>query len=62
MKTRILNLLSNFLESEDFYKDFKLYAKLVFEELKYKEAQKPIIEAQKAKAKEFPEKKHRILK
>ncbi len=34
-----------FLESEDFYKDFK-----------YKEAQKPIIEAQKAKAKEFRKK------
>lgn len=45
-----------FLESEDFYKDFKLYAKLVFEELKFKEAQKPIIEAQKAKAKEFRKK------
>ena len=28
----------------------------MFEELKYKEAQKPIIEAQKAKAKEFRKK------
>ena len=45
-----------FLESEDFYKDFKLYVKSIFEELKFKEAQKPIIEAQKAKAKEFRKK------
>lgn len=43
-------------ENEDFYKDFKLFTQAVFEELKYKEAQKPIIEAQKAKAKEFRKK------
>ena len=45
-----------YLENEDFYKDFKLFVKSVFDELKYKEAQKPIIEAQKAKAKEFRKK------
>ncbi len=45
-----------YLENEDFYKDFKIYAKSIFDELKYKEAQKPIIEAQKAKAKEFRKK------
>lgn len=45
-----------YLENEDFYKDFKIYAKSIFDELKYKEAQKPVIEAQKAKAKEFRKK------
>ncbi len=45
-----------YLNSEDFYKDFKLFTDAVFEELKYKEAQKPIIEAQKAKVKEFRKK------
>lgn len=45
-----------YLENEDFYKDFKIYAKSIFDELKYKEAQRPIIEAQKAKAKEFRKK------
>ena len=45
-----------YLENEDFYKDFKIYAKSIFDELKYKEAQRPVIEAQKAKAKEFRKK------
>ena len=45
-----------YLENEDFYKDFKIYAKSIYDELKYKEAQKPVIEAQKAKAKEFRKK------
>lgn len=45
-----------YFENEDFYKDFKIYARTVFDELKYKEAQKPILEAQKAKAKEFRKK------
>lgn len=44
------------LENEEFIKDFKLFVKSVFEEMKYKELQKPIIEAQKAKAKEFRKK------
>lgn len=41
-----------YLELEDFYRDFKLFIKSVNEELRFKEAQKPYIEAQKAKAKE----------
>ncbi len=45
-----------YLENEDFIREFKLFAKAVFEEMKYKELQKPIIEAQKAKAKEFRKK------
>jgi len=45
-----------YLENEDFYKDFKLFAHAVFEELKFKEAQRPVLEAQKAKAKEFRKK------
>ena len=57
------DIFDKFIEEENYYNDienphfeFMLYAKLVFEELKYKEAQKPIIEAQKAKAKEFRKK------
>lgn len=46
----------DYFEDEEFLRDFKLFVKSVFEELKYKEAQKPIIEAQKAKAKEFRKK------
>ncbi len=45
-----------YFENEDFYREFKLFAGAVFEELKYKEAQKPILEAQKAKAREFRKK------
>lgn len=45
-----------YLENEDFFRDFKLFAKSVFEEIKYKELQKPIIEARKAKEKEFRKK------
>ena len=45
-----------YLENEDFIREFKLFAKAAFEEMKYKELQKPIIEAQKAKAKEFRKK------
>ena len=46
----------DYLEDEDFMREFKIFAKSVFEEMKYKETQKPIIEAQKAKAKEFRKK------
>lgn len=46
----------DYLEDEDFMREFKIFAKSVFEEMKYKEAQKPIIEAQKAKAKELRKK------
>ena len=46
----------DYLEDEDFMLEFKIFAKSVFEEMKYKETQKPIIEAQKAKAKEFRKK------
>lgn len=46
----------DYFEDEEFFRDFKIFAKAVFEELKYKELQKPIIEAQKAKAKEFRKK------
>jgi len=46
----------DYFEDEEFIRDFKLFAKAVFEEIKYKELQKPIIEAQKAKAKEFRKK------
>lgn len=46
----------DYLDSEDFIRDFKLFAKSVFDEMKYKEAQKPIIEAQKAKVKELRKK------
>ncbi len=46
----------DYFEDEEFLRDFKLFVKSVFEELKYKEAQKPIIEAQKVKAKEFRKK------
>lgn len=45
-----------YLDNEEFFRDFKLFAKSVFEELKYKEAQKPIIEARKAREKEFRKK------
>ena len=45
-----------YFDNEEFLRDFKLFVKSVFDELKYKEAQKPIIEAQKAKAKEFRKK------
>ena len=48
----------DYLEDEDFMREFKIFAKSVFEEMKYKETQKPIIEAQKAKAKEFRKKAH----
>lgn len=41
-----------YLENEEFIRDFRLFAKAVFDELKFKEAQKPYLEAQKAKAKE----------
>lgn len=46
----------DYLEDEEFMRDFKLFSKSVFEEIKYKEAQKPIIEARKAKEKEFRKK------
>ena len=46
----------DYIEDEDFMREFKIFAKSVFEEMKYKETQKPIIEAQKAKAKEFRKK------
>lgn len=45
-----------YLDNDEFFREFKIYAASVFEELKYKEAQKPIIEAQKAKAKELRKK------
>ncbi len=45
-----------YLENEDFFRDFKLFAKSIFEELKYKELQKPMIEAKKAKEKELRKK------
>ena len=45
-----------YLENEEFIRDFKLFAKAVFQEMKYKELQKPILEAQKAKAKELRKK------
>ena len=46
----------DYLEDEDFMREFKIFAKSVFEEMKYKETQKPIIEAQKAKAKKYRKK------
>lgn len=38
----------DYLENEDFYKDFKVFTEAVFRELKYKEDLKPVIERQKA--------------
>ena len=45
-----------YLDNDEFFREFKIYAEGVFEELRYKEAQRPIIEAQKAKAKEIRKK------
>ncbi len=45
-----------YLNNDEFFREFKIYTESIFEELKYKEAQKPIIEAQKAKAKELRKK------
>jgi len=45
-----------YFDSEEFLRDFKLYVQSVFQELKYKEAQRPVLERQKAIQKELRKK------